>query len=220
MDNADIKAKVDEYSKWVDLQAEAKKEIETLKAYFQKIGLDQMQDKKIKQTEFWGSKNCKVVVTATESLKLVSYNFLLKIIGCTLLDDLVKVETEYKPKEPFKRLLTAIFQGDYNEYPVDEILSQITDDDKTRRVLKKKLKGNWEKDIESLKAIAGLNQSDAEYYAWFIYEAKNYEKIIHLLEAAGHEREGAAFEETMEKLRHAVVVEENVKVGLEKEDAA
>lgn len=220
MNEAIIKAKVDEYTKWDNLLSAAKKEVEKLKADFQKIGLDEMKDKKIKQVEFWGSKNSKVVVTVAESLKLVSYNFLLKIMGATLLGDLVKVETEYKPKEPFKRLLTAIFQGNYSEHPVNGVIEQITEDEKTRKVLKKKLKGNWDKDVESLKAIAGLNQTDAEHYAWFIHEAKNYEKIVHLLEAAGHEREGNTIDEVMEKLRHAVVVEESVKVGLEKEGAA
>ncbi|MCL6558851.1 MAG: hypothetical protein K6U74_08605 [Firmicutes bacterium] len=220
MDEAIIKAKVDEYVKWDKLISAAKKEIEKLKADFQKIGLDEMKDRKIKQVEFWGSRNSKVVVTVSESLKLVSYNYLLEIMGATLLGDLVKVETDYKPKEPFKRLLTAIFQGNYSEHPVDEIIDQITEDEKTRKALRKKLKGQWDKDVESLKAIAGLNQSDAEHYAWFIHEAKNYQKIVRLLEAAGHGREGNAIDETLEKLRHAVIVEESVKVGLEKEGAA
>lgn len=220
MHDAIIKGKVDEYVKWDKILTSVKKEIEKLKADFQKIGLDELKDKKVKQVEFWGSRNSKVVVTVAESLKLVSYNFLLSIIGATLIGDLVKTETKYEPREPFKRLLTAIFQGNYSEYPVDEIINQVAEDEKTRKALKKKLKGNWEKDIESLKAIAGLNQSDAEHYAWFIYEAKNYEKIVHLLGAAGHEREGNALDEILEKLRHAVVVEESVKVGLESEGAA
>lgn len=220
MNEAIVKSKVDEYTKWDNFLTEAKKEIEKLKADFQKLGLEELKDKKVKQVEFWGSKNSKVVVTVAESPKLVSYNYLLSIIGETLLNDFVKVEPQYKLSDPFKRLLTAICQGTYVEQPVDEVIAQITDDEKTRKVLRKKLKGNWEKDIENLKAIAGLNQQDAEYYAWFIYESKNYEKIVHLLAAAGHEPEGDSFEVTMEKLRHAVVVDESVKVGLEKESVA
>lgn len=220
MHEALLKAKVDEYTKWDNLLTEAKKEVDKLKADFQKQGLEALKDKKVKQVEFWGSKNNKVVVTVAESLKLVSYNFLLSIMGATLIGDLVKTETKYEPREPFKRLLTAIFQGNYSEHPVNEIIEQITEDEKTRKALKKKLKGNWDKDVESLQTIAGLNQTDAEHYAWFIHEAKNYEKIVHLLEAAGHEREENAFDDVLEKLRHAVVVEESVKVGLEKEGAA
>jgi F0F1-type ATP synthase membrane subunit b/b' len=73
----EAKTKVDEYVKWENLLNEAKKEIEKLKADFQKRGLELMENKKVKQVEFWGSENSKVVVTVTETLKLVSYYFLL-----------------------------------------------------------------------------------------------------------------------------------------------
>jgi len=218
MDEAVIKVKVDEFVKWVNLAAEAKKEIEKYKAEFQRLAVELMKDKKIKQVEFWGTENSKVAVTTTETLKLVSYHFLLKAVGETLLKDFVKEEPQYKLSEPFKRLLISIFQGYYIEQSVDKIIAQITDDEKTRKTLKKKLKGNWEKDVESLKVIAGLGKDEAEHFAYFIQEAVNYEKIIHLLEAAGYARNTEDFTKAIEAIRHAVVVEEGIKVGLESED--
>lgn len=215
-----IKTKVDEYVKWENLLNEAKKEIEKLKADFQKRGLELMENKKVKQVEFWGSENSKVVVTVTETLKLVSYNFLLKVIGETLLKDFVKEEVQYKLTEPFKRLLIAVFQGTYIDQPVWEIIDQLTDDEKIRATLKKKLKGNWAKDMKSLQIIAGLSREDAEHYAYFIAEARNYEKIIHLLRAAGYESDHDVIQDALENLCHAVVVEEGVKVGVESEGAA
>lgn len=220
MDEAILKAKVDEFAKWMNLAAAAKKEIDKLKAEFQKEAVELMKDKKVKQMEFWGTKNAKVAVTTTETLKLVSYNFLLKVIGEVLIKDFVKEEPQYKLSEPFKRLLTAIFQGDYMEQPVDDVIAQISDNEKIRKTLKKKLKGNWEKDVENLKAIAGLDDGEAEHYAYFIQEAKNYEKIAHLLEAAGHAQNSDGFKKALDNIRHAVVVEEGIKVGLESEDVA
>jgi len=219
MEDAVIKKKVDDFAKWMNLAAEAKKEIDKFKAEFQKQAEDLMKDKKVKQVEFWGTNNSKVTVTTTETLKLVSYNFLLKVIGEVLIKDFVKEEPQHKLSDPFKRLLTALFQGNYIEQPVDEVIAQISNDEKTRKTLKKKLKGNWEKDVDNLKAIAGLEDKEAEHYAFFVQEAINYDKIVNLLEAAGHHPGSVEFKAAIEKIRHAVVVEEGIKVGLECEIA-
>lgn len=220
MDEAVMKAKVDEFARWINLAEEAKKEIEKLKGEFGKQALKAMENKKVKRVEFWGSAGAKVEVTTSETLKLVSYNFLLQVIGEVLLRDFVKVEPNYKLSEPFKRVLAAIFQGDYVEQSTDDVIAQISDDEKTRKVLRKKLKGNWEKDVANLKAIAGLNGKEAEHFAYFIQEAKNYERIVHLLEAAGHSRESEGFKVALDAIRHAVIVEEGIKIGVESEGAA
>jgi len=219
MDESTIKDKVDEYAKWDNLIKEAKKEIDKLKGEFQKLAVEAMSNKKVKQVEFWGSQNTKVAVTTSETLKLVSYQFLLKALGEEPLVDFVKIEPQYKLSEPFKRWMTALFQGNYVEQSVDEVITQISDDEKTRKTLKKKLKGNWGKDVENLKVIAGLNNRDAEYFAYFYQEAKNFSDIARLLEVAGHERGSEGFNKTLEAIRHAVVVEEGIKVGLECEEA-
>lgn len=214
MDEALIKAKVDEYVKWDRLAAECKTEIEKLKGQFQKLGIEEMQDKKVKQIDFWGSSNAKVVVTCSESVKVVSHTFLLQTLG-DILKDFAKEEPNYKYSEPFKRILTAIFQGTYIEQPLDGIIAQITSDEKTRKVLKKKLKGNWDKDVETIKTLAGLPQKDAEHYAYFVQEALNYAKIVQLLEAAGHKKESPTFEVALQAIRNAVIVEEGIKVGVQ-----
>ncbi|MCL6560891.1 MAG: hypothetical protein K6U74_19285 [Firmicutes bacterium] len=220
MDDAVVRAKVDEYVKWDSLLSAAKKEIEKLKADFQILGLEVMKDRKIKQVEFWGNEKGKVVVTTAETPKLVSYNFLRQVIGDVLLKDFVKEETQYKMTEHFKRIVTAIVQGTYMEQSVDQIIAQITGDEKVRKTLRKKLKGKWEKDVENLQVIAGLSKKDAEHFAYFVQEAVNYDKIVHLLEAAGHEKGSGAFEAALGAIKHAVVVEETVKVGIESEGTA
>lgn len=218
MDNAMLKTKVDEYVRWNNLLSEAKKEVEKFKAEFQKHGVELLNNTKLKQVEFWGSNNVKVVVTVSETVKLVSYQFLKKIMGEDILNDFVKVEPQYKLSEPFKRLLAAIFQGNYMEQSLNELIAQISEDEKIRKTLKKKLKGKWDKDVETLKNIAGLNQQEAEHFAYFVQEAFNFENIVHLLEAVGHEKNSEDFKAAIEKIRHAVVVEEGIKVGVECEN--
>lgn len=215
MDEALIKAKVDEYAKWDRLAAECKTELEKLKGQFQKLGVEMLQDKKVKQVEFWGNNNTKVVVTCSETVKVVSHTFLLQTLG-DILKDFAKEEPNYKYSEPFKRILTAIFQGTYVDQPLDDVISQITPDATLRKVLKKKLKGNWDKDVITLKNI-GLTQSHAEHFAFFIQEAVNFAKIVQLLEAAGHQKDSPTFEVALQAIKNAVIVEEGIKVGVQTE---
>lgn len=219
MDEAVIKAKVDEFAKWVDLADAAKKEIEKFKAEFQKLAEDLMNNKKIKQVEFWGTKNAKVVVTTTETTKLTFISKLKEVMEKALNDCIKEEDPKYKMTDYFKHVATAIFQGTYMEQSVDEVIAQISGDEKVRKTLKKKLRGKWNKDVEHLKNIAGLDDKEAEYFAYFIQEAFNYEKIVLLLTAAGYREGSDGFEDALRVIKNAVIVEEGIKVGLEIEVA-
>lgn len=219
MDEAAIKSNVDEFAKWTDLLAEARKEVDKLKTEFQKKALEMMQDKKVKQVEFWGTKNAKVLVTTTETTKLTFVSRLKEVMEKALSDCITEEEPKYKMTDFFKNVATAIFQGTYVEQSVDEVIRQISDDEKVRKTLKKKLKGKWGKDVEYLKVIAGLDDKGAEHFAYFIQEAFNHEKIVQLLEAAGYKEGSEDFEAALSVIKNAVVVEEGIKVGLESEEA-
>lgn len=213
MTEENIRLMVDEIAKWSKLAAECKTELERIKGDFQKIGIEEMKDKKLKQVEFWGS-NAKVVVTTSESLKVISHTFLKQTLT-DVLGDFVKETTTYEYSAPFKRILTSIFQGTYMEQSLDDTINQVATDEKTRKALRKKLRGNWAKDVETLKNLAGLSQTDAEHYAYFIQEVINFEKIVNLLEVAGHPKDTLDFDIALKSIRHAVIVEEGVKVGVE-----
>lgn len=219
MIETEIRTKVDEIVKWSNLAIECKRELEKLKGEFQKYGIEEMSDKKLKQVEFWGSNNAKVVVTTSESLKVISHTFLQMTLD-HVLKDFAKENVTYEYSAPFKRILTAICQGTYLEQSLDDAILTVTADEQTRKALRKKLKGNWEKDVETLKSLAGLSKADAEHYAYFIQEIMNYEKIVHLLEAAGHKQGTQDFDIALQAIRHATVVEEGIKVGIEAEEAS
>jgi len=218
MANETIKAKVDEYVKWNKFFSECKREIERLKGDFQKLGIESMKDKKIKQSEFYGSEGAKVVVTQSESLKVQYHTFLAQNLGEAALKDFVKEEVNYKYSKPFERLLIAIFNGAYVEQTLDDVIGQIADDPKTKKTLKKKLKGKWDKDVATLEAIAGLDREEAEYYAFFAQEALNYERVVQLMKAAGYSPGTEEFEEALKAVKTAVIVDEGVKVGVEYEE--
>ena len=213
MVDALVKAKVDEYEKWSKLLDECKSVTEKLKGEFEQQALDELNVKKSKQVEFWGS-SAKVVVTRSETLKVVSHTYLTKTLG-DILKDFYKEKTTYEYVEPFKSVLTALFQGAYVEETLDDVIAQISPNDKIRQLLKKKLKGNWKKDIKVLQSVTGKPKNEAEYYAFFVQESINYGKITQLLETAGHKKDTPEFETAIQAIKNAVIVEEGIKVGLE-----
>lgn len=219
MQRNEIAKKVDELSKWTALADEAKKEIEKLKGEFQKLGTDELADKKIKQVEFWGSNNAKVVVTESETLK-VQEDCIIEQLFSKVKEGNIKIEPSYKYSEPFKRILIAVCQGTYVDQSFNDVIRQLPVDDKAKKVLAKKLKGNWKKDVETLKNIAGLNDEDAEHWAYCTQEAISYERIIALFRIAGYEYGTPEFDKAVASIKAAAIVEEGIKVGVEAEEVA
>ena len=185
MNEAMIKAKVNELAKWDKLAEECKREIEMLKSEFDKFGNEALKDKKIKQVEFWGDK-AKVVVTESESLK-VQYNCIIEQLFSAIKEGNIKIEPSYKYSKPFERILISIIQGTYLDQKLEDVIRQIECDDKAKKVLAKKLKGNWERDIKTLQKVAKMSKEDAEEIAFHVQESMNYERILALFKVAGYE---------------------------------
>ncbi len=219
MDNATLKTKVDEFVKWSKLADDCKKELEILKGELQKVGEEMLADKKVKQVDLWGTNNSKVVVTESETVKVVHHVILSQLLG-EVLKSYTKEEPSYKYSEPFKSILGAVCQGNYLKLSLSDAIAQIPSDENTKKVLGKKLKGNWKKDIKTLVSVAGLNQKDAEDYAYLVNEVLNYERIRQLCKAAGIDPEKPEFDAALETIKAAVIVEEGLKVGVETEDVA
>lgn len=213
----DVKAKVDELAKWTKLSEDCKREIEILKGDFDKLGTKEMADKKIKQVEFWGSSNTKVVVTESETLK-VQYDCVLEELFAKVKAGLMSVEPSYKYKEPFKKVLIALIQGTYIDERFASVIKQIPVPEDVKEVLKKKLKGNWKKDINILQNIGKLGKEDSEYYAYQIQESMNYEKIIALLKTAGYEIDSPEFNQTIDSIKAVAIVETGTKISVEADD--
>lgn len=207
---------VDKLVEWDKLIKDGKKEMDAIKAKLQQIALGDIQNKKVKQTELWGSNNSKVVVTVTDTVELVSYTFLKRILG-DIVKDFVKTEDKYKMTEPFKRIMAAAFNGEYVEESVSDIVNGMDIEDIEKKALKRKLRNNFKKNVEYLKTIAKMDDQTAEHYAYFIQEASAYQQIAKLLEAAGHKKGTEEFKQAFEALKDSVIVDESLKIGLEYE---
>lgn len=210
-----IKLKADRLVELTNQQSTIKAEIDEIKAWFEKIATDDLKDTKKKTIDYWGSNNSKVVVGNSATVKPISMTMIKKLLG-DVFGDFVKEDTTYKMTEPCKRLFTMMFLGNYTEGSLDETIKAITADEKTRRVLKKKLKGKYEKDAEILMKMAGLSEQEASDWAYLTAEIINWEWMLQILKTA--EWEGTP-QEAVETIRAAIIVDEGIKVTVEAEKA-
>ncbi len=209
----EIREKVDWLAQLVKKQAEIRSEAEELKAWFENRAVDDLKDTKKKTMEYWGSHVAKVAVGNSETVKPVSMVMVKKLLG-EVFPDLVKEETVYKMTEPCKRLFAMMYMGTYTEGSLDETIRAITKDEKLQRTLRKKLKGKYEKDTETLMKLAGLDAADAADWAYLTAEVINWEWMLQILKAADWK---GTPQEAVDIIRSAVIVDEGLKVTVERE---
>jgi len=214
--NQIIKELVDEYSRWDNLAQQAKQEIEKIKARIQEIALQDLQNTKAQTMRDFGSTNNIATITTSETVKMVSYTLLCSVLG-QVIGDFVKVEPSYKMSDPFKKIVAPICLGNYIEQKLDDVIVHMNVDEKTAKVLRKKLKGDAQKDAKVLASV-GMQPHEAEHWVYFIAEAVAYEKLVKMLEMTGYSEGTPDFTSAINGLKLALIVEEGLKIGIEYED--
>lgn len=179
-DVMEIKAKADRLVELTSQQSVIKAEIDEIKAWFEKLATDDLRDTKKKTIDYWGSNNSKVVVGNSETVKPVSMTMVKKLLG-DVFGDFVKEDTTYKMTDPCKRLFTMMFMGNYTEGSLDETIKAITADEKIQRTLKKKLKGKYEKDTETLMKLVGLPEQEASDWALLMLNCNQWNVFVHTM---------------------------------------
>ena len=204
MDAAEVKKKVDRLAELDRQMVAVKGEMETIKAWFEKQATDDLRDTKSKTVEYWGSEN---------SVKPISMTMVKKLLG-DVFKDFVKEDVSYSMSAPAKRLFSMMYMGNFTEGSLDATISAITKDEKIQRTLKKKLKGKYEKDTETLMKLVGLSEQEASDWAYLASEVINWEWMLQILKAAEW---GGTPQEAVEVIRAAIFVDEGIKVTVEAE---
>lgn len=215
MTQEEVKEKVDRLVELTRQAARIKGDIEELKAWFEKQGMEQLKDTKSKTMEYWGSENSKVVVGSSDTVKPVSMTMVKRLLG-DVFGDFVKEDTSYTMTAPCKRLFTLMYLGEYTEGSLDQTIKLISQDEKIQRTLKKKLKGNYAKDTQTLMKTAGLTEQEASDWAYLTAEIIGWEWMLQILKGAGW---SGTPQEAVELIRAAVIVDEGIKVTVEMEKA-
>lgn len=212
--NPEIKENVDRLAELSRQMAAIKEEAEKIKAWFEKQAVDDLRDTKSKTIEYWGNGTARVMVGNSETVKPVSMTMVKKLLG-DVFGDLVKTDVSYTMTAPAKRLFAMMYLGNYTEGSLDDTIRAITADEKIQRTLKKKLKGKYEKDTETLMRTAGLSKEEASDWAYLTAEIINWEWMLQVLKAADWP---GTPEEAVEIIRAAVIVDEGLKVTVGSEE--
>ena len=210
----EMKEKVDRLAELNRQMAAIRTEAEQIKAWFEKQAVEDLRDTKNKTVEYWGNGSSRVVVGSSETVKPVSMTMVKKLMG-EVFGDFVKEDVSYTMTAPAKRLFAMMYLGNYTEGNLDATIRAITGDEKIQRTLKKKLKGKYEKDTETLMQTAGLTRDQASDWAYLTAEIINWEWMLQILKAAGWT---GTPEEAVEIIRSAVIVDEGIKVTVESEE--
>lgn len=202
---------VDEYAVLTRQVARLKGRAEELKAYFERLAVADLKDTKLKTMEYMGSEGGRVTVSVTEAPKLGSGKMLRDLLG-DVADDYIKTETVSKPTEDCKRLIVMACQGSYIEGSLDQTIRAITDDEQVASVLRKRLKGQYKRDMATLMTVAGLDAQQACEEAYLTAEIINYEWMTQRLRSA---KWTGSVQQAVDIIKAAARVEEGIKVSME-----
>lgn len=189
--------------------------LNSYKAELQARGLATMEDHNVRYTKLYGDEGSAAIMDSM-SLDILNPDKLRALVGEGVYNMKVKeeVKTTYKLDAKFERALKALFTGDYTfEMSLGEFLDEMSvkPDEKQKKVLLKKLKGDFEKDKETLLAALaspGQEPPDFDVELWYIYRIKNGELIRTFLPEE-------MIDGTIEAVRKCIMVESKTSITLD-----
>lgn len=204
---------------WLDREQKKSRAIlNSYKAELQARGLREMEDHNVKYVKYYGDGGSAAIMDSM-ALEILNPDRLKELIGEGVWNAKVTAttETKYKYNPKLERMLKAIFTGDYTfEENLEGFLDKMSlkPDEQQKKLLLKKLKGEFEKDKETLISILvqeGEVAPDFDVELWYIYRIKNGELIRAFLPEAD-------FEKTIEAIKRSIFVETKTSIAIDYED--
>ena len=205
--------KVQRYAEIKAEQEQLKAEMDDIEADILKAAETDLKDTKFKTVSYADNNGNVITATNADNVKLI-YPSMLKVIFGKAYPDVVKEEITYKVSAPAKRLLAAIYNGEYiKNGSVDEILKCLNLDDKSFNALKKKLKGaNYDTDVKNLIKFAGIGETEAKENAYLVAEAIAWQDFKHLLLLNNRGFDDDVIKSAVDTIDSAVTVEQIPKI--------
>ncbi len=211
------KALVSEAVKLDKQQKRLKMELDAVKAELQARGLSVLEDRNTKYIKYYSPEGS-AAVADTQSLEVLNVDKLKELLseGVWKQNVVETTKTDYKYKPALERVLKAVFTGDYTfEYSLEEFIDghmSVKPDAKQKRLLLKKLKGDYVKDRDTLLGILGYgNKEDAPDFdveLWYIYKIKNGEMIRAVLPEE-------FLEQTIQDIKKCLIVEYKTSITID-----
>jgi hypothetical protein len=198
-------------------QKQGKRELDAVKAELQARGLRIIEDRNIRYVKFYSTEGS-AAVTDTQSLDVLNVDKLKELLSDGVWKQNVTetTKTDYKYKPMLERVLKAIFTGDYTfEYSMEEFVETqlpARPDESQKKLLLKKLKGDYAKDKETLISVFGYENEgtapDFDVELWFIYKIKNGELIRAVLPDEFLDR-------TIEEIKKCLIVDSKTGITID-----
>lgn len=190
----------------LDTQIKAKTaELNEVKATLQAEGLRELENKNIRFLQFFGSfGTCEVGYK--QKLEVDNFGRLVEVLGDIVKEKASKKEeVKYDFDKKFKEALMLLYLGDYKEHDLERILLINLDitDEKQRKRLLKKLKGEYAADKKLLTSAGVVEVAEEELDA--IREQKNFELLTRFFDLESVD---------LEALKKCIFVEDSLSLGL------
>lgn len=204
---------VDELVQLDRLRLQTARSIQKYQAELQARGISIMEDRNKQYMRFYGNAGATVSVTDRLSMEILNPDRLKLCVteGVYNRNVTVTTETKYKCAPEFERMLKALFTGDYElGLELGEFLESqmhIVPDAKQRKLLQKKLKGDYEKDRKTFASVFGV-ECDWDVELYYIHRIKNAELIRTFLP-------DDMLDVSMAELKKCITVDSKVAVALD-----
>ncbi len=208
---------VDEAVRLDQEQKKGKRELDAVKAELQARGLQILEDRNIKYIKYYSPEGS-AAITDTQSLDVLNVDKLKELLseGVWKQNVTETTKTDYKYKPMLERVLKAIFTGDYTfEYSLEEFIDGNLPsgiDAKQKKLLLKKLKGDYAKDKDALINVLGYENEgaapDFDVELWYIYKIKNGELIKAVLQEE-------FLDQTIEEIKKCLIVDSKTSITID-----
>ena len=186
-----------------------------LQSKLQVEGESALENTKYKSVSYSGTSG-KATVTLADKVSGVMPSLFLDIFGKAF-PDLVNQKSILELNAEGKRIAAAVWNKEYCQGSVEEIVNSLSCDEKAKKSLLKKLNGkNFETDKKNLIRIGGLDEDSAKDYAYLIAEIIAWNKIKAIIKIKNNGVfSQEAFEQFALNINAAVCVEQSTKITIE-----
>ena len=186
-----------------------------LQSKLQVEGESALENTKYKSVSYTGTSG-KATVTLADKVSGVMPSLFLDIFGKAF-PDLVNQKSVLELNAEGKRIAAAVWNKEYCQGSVEEIVNSLSCDEKAKKSLLKKLNGkNFETDKKNLIKIGGLDEDSAQDYAYLIAEIIAWNKIKAIIKINNNGVfSQEAFEQFALNINAAVCVEQSTKITIE-----
>lgn len=182
-----------------------KKRLDEIKATLTSTAVNEMENRNLKYAQLYGESG-HVNVSYKEKFEVDRFSILKETLGDLVEGKITRnEEVKFTVENKFKKALIALFKDDYsNETTIDSVLEGLGLEATVLKAVKRKLKGDYFKDKQTLESIGVKGDLEEELDA--IRLCKKYELV--------HRFFGDLTAEQIDSVKKAIFVEDGISIGL------